>query len=236
MKINSRWATSLTAFLGACLVRGLGCTLRYRYHAVGPVHDPYDIPLESRYICVFWHENLLLPAYQFGRPDIRVLISQHRDGELIARICRWLGFGLVRGSTTRGGVEAVRELLRVGRESHVAITPDGPRGPRRRVQAGVVYLAARMRLPIIPMGIGYDRPWRAKSWDRFAFPRPWSRACCITGAPIQVPADASREELETFRLRVERALECISQAAESWAEAGNPLPSLLDLSTANTAA
>src|SRR5262249_50698840 len=150
--------------------------------------------------------------------------------------CRRLGFGLVRGSTTRGGVEAVRELLRIGRESHVAITPDGPRGPRRRVQAGVVYLAARMGLPILPMGIGYDRPWRAKSWDRFAFPRPWSRARCITGTPIQVPAEAGREELEAFRLQVEQALESVSQAAESWAETGKPLPTLMDQRVASTAA
>src|SRR5206468_6190352 len=104
----------------------------------------------------FWHEHLLLPAYHYGRRDIRVLISTHADGQLIAEVCRRLGFGLVRGSTTRGGVEAVRQMLRDGGASHLAITPDGPRGPRRRVQPGVSFLASRTGLPVVPMGIGHD--------------------------------------------------------------------------------
>jgi lysophospholipid acyltransferase (LPLAT)-like uncharacterized protein len=118
---------------------------------------------------------MLLPAYHYARPDIKVLISTHADGQLIAEACQRLGFALARGSSTRGGVEAVRDMLRAN-DTHLAVTPDGPRGPRRRVQAGVVYLAARTGLPIVPVGFAARRPWRAKSWDRFAVPRPFSRA------------------------------------------------------------
>jgi lysophospholipid acyltransferase (LPLAT)-like uncharacterized protein len=224
MKIRAPWLIKFAAFFGTWMVRLLVGTLRYRYHSFGPVHDPYKIPPGERYLCIFWHENLLLPAYYFARPDILVLIGQHADGQLIADICGRLGFGLIRGSTTRGGVEAVRQMLRVAEEAHVAITPDGPRGPRRQVQPGVVYLAARTGMPIIPMGIGYDRPWRMKSWDCFAVPRPWTKARCITGAEIIVPENADREQIEEYRRKVEEALLHTSQVAEHWAEIGGTKP------------
>jgi lysophospholipid acyltransferase (LPLAT)-like uncharacterized protein len=228
MRIRARWLTKLAVFLGTWMVRSLACTLRYRYHALGPVKDPHDIPAAERYLCIFWHENLLLPAYHFARPDIRVLISQHADGQLIAEICERLGFGLVRGSTTRGGMEALREMLRVAGHVHLAITPDGPRGPRRQLQGGVIYLAARSGIPILPMGIGYQKPWRAKSWDRFAVPRPFSQARCITGEAIFVPPDADREQLEKWRLQVEQALIRTSQLAEQWAEVGGVAPPAIE--------
>jgi lysophospholipid acyltransferase (LPLAT)-like uncharacterized protein len=231
MRIRAPWLIRLASLLGTWIVRLLVVTLRYKYHAFGPVKDPYHIPLGERYLCIFWHENLMLPAYYFARPDILVLISQHADGQLIAEICQRLRFGLIRGSTTRGSVEAVRQMLRAAGESHVAITPDGPRGPRRRVQPGVVYLAAKTGMPIIPMGIGYDRPWRMKSWDRFAIPRPFSRARCITGRQIVVPESA---DLEAYRLQVEKALLSLSDTAERWAETGGPIPPDVSMGEAGT--
>ena len=224
MKIRSRWLIRLTALLGTCLVRLLVGTLRFRYYSVGPIKNPYKIPPSERYISIFWHENLLLPAYQFARPDILVLISQHADGQLIAEICQALGFSVARGSTTRGGAEALRQMLRAAGKSHLAITPDGPRGPRRQVQPGVIYLAARTGIPIVPMGIGYDRPWRMKSWDRFAVPRPWSKARCILGQQVMVPDNANREQLEAYRRHVEVALAGVTLAAQRWAELGGSAP------------
>jgi lysophospholipid acyltransferase (LPLAT)-like uncharacterized protein len=162
----------------------------------------------------------LLPAYHYGRPDIRVLISQHADGQLIAEVCRHLRFGLVRGSTTRGGVEAVRHMLRASRTAHLAITPDGPRGPRRQVQMGLIYLAAKTELPIIPTGVGFERPWRLRSWDRFAVPRPWSLSVCVTSEPIHIPPDADKDELERHRLKVEQRLNDVTDRAERWANHG----------------
>jgi lysophospholipid acyltransferase (LPLAT)-like uncharacterized protein len=162
----------------------------------------------------------LLPAFLYGRPDIAVLVSQHADGQLIAGVAEQLGFATVRGSTTRGASEAGRRLLR--RDGHLAITPDGPRGPRRQVQTGVVYLAAKLGLPIVPFGVGYDQPWRAKSWDRFAIPRPGSRAVLVTDQAMFVPADADRTMLEEHRRRVEAALLRLTSLAESWAEQGIP--------------
>src|SRR5262249_21939657 len=104
--------------------------------------------------------------------------------------------------------------------THLAITPDGPRGPRRRVQPGLVYLSSRLGLPIVPAGFASQRPWRMNSWDRFAVPRPFTRARCVTGDPVLVPPGAERELLEGYRLYVEQQLAEVTEQAERWAEEG----------------
>ncbi len=172
-------------------------------------------------IYVFWHEYILMPLYLRGHCDLAMLLSQHRDADILARVAYHLGFDCVRGSTNRGGVAALRELTRRGREMHLVITPDGPRGPRRRLAQGPIYLASKLQLPLVPMGFGYDRPWRAKSWDRFAVPRPFSRGRAIVGPAIEIPSDLSRAETENCRQRVERLLTDLTCEAESWAEAGS---------------
>lgn len=182
--------------------------------------DPNLPDLPGRFIYAMWHEYLLLPVYEFARPDIHVLVSQHSDGEIIADICRRLGVPVVRGSTTRGGAQAVRALLKAGRTTHLAITPDGPRGPRQRVKPGVIFLAAELGLPIVPVGFGMERPWRLRSWDGFALPRPGNRATCVTGNPIVVPAHATAAQREQCRLHLEDELCEATSTAEDWAESG----------------
>jgi lysophospholipid acyltransferase (LPLAT)-like uncharacterized protein len=214
MKIRKKWMLDALGFLGALLVRLWIGTLRYRYRPMGLNVDPNQPSFQGRYLYAFWHENLLLPAYHYGLRNIWVLISEHADGELIATACRHLGFSVVRGSLTRGGVKAVRSMLSLSRKGHLAITPDGPRGPRRHLQPGLVYLASRTGLPIIPVGIAYERAWRLRSWDRFALPWPWSAAWVVTGAPVVVPPDLDRDGLEDYRRRVEQALHEADAAAE----------------------
>jgi lysophospholipid acyltransferase (LPLAT)-like uncharacterized protein len=215
MKVRQPWLIKSLGFAVAWVVKLWIGTLRYRYRPLGPNVDPNQPDFEGRYIYAFWHENMLLLAYHYGRRDIRVLISQHADGELIAEACRHLKFRLVRGSTTRGGAEAVRQMLRLAGGSHLAITPDGPRGPRRRVQPGLVYLAAKSGLPVVPIGIAFHRAWRMRSWDRFALPHPWTGAECVTAEPIHVPESADKEQLEAYRLRIEDAMNRATAAAES---------------------
>jgi lysophospholipid acyltransferase (LPLAT)-like uncharacterized protein len=214
MKIRHPVLVKVLGFAAAWLVRLWIGTLRYRYRPLGPNLDPNQPRFQGRYLYAFWHENILMPAYAYGRRDIWVLISQHADGQLIAETCRHLRFKAVRGSTTRGGIEAVRNMVRAGRFAHLAVTPDGPRGPRRRVQPGLVFLAAKTGLPIVPIGISFDRPWRMRSWDRFALPRPWTVSTCVTTAPIVVPPDVDKETLEAYRRAVEEALDLASETAE----------------------
>jgi lysophospholipid acyltransferase (LPLAT)-like uncharacterized protein len=220
MKIRHPVMIQALGFVIAWLVRLWISTVRFHYRPLGPDLDPHRRQFSGRYVYAFWHENMMLPAYFYARPDIWVLISQHADGQLIAEVCRHLGFRTVRGSTTRGGVEAVRQMLRLARKAHLAITPDGPRGPRRQVQPGLVYLAARTGMAIVPVGIGFHRPWRLRSWDRFALPRPWSFGACVTDEPIVVPSTASRATLAEYSERVEAALRRVTAAAEEWAQTG----------------
>jgi lysophospholipid acyltransferase (LPLAT)-like uncharacterized protein len=147
-----------------------------------------------------------------------MLLSRHADGQLLSQTLSHFDIEQVSGSTRRGGIEALRSLMRVSQHKHIALIPDGPQGPRRHVQPGLIYLAARTGLPIVPTGFGFRRPWRLKSWDRFAIPRPWSRAACIAGPPISVSHDASRIELAQFRDVVEDLLAANTRAAEQWAE------------------
>jgi lysophospholipid acyltransferase (LPLAT)-like uncharacterized protein len=111
-------------------------------------------------------------------------------------------------------------MIRASRNCHIAVVPDGPRGPRRHVELGLVYLAARTGLPLVLMGIGYDRPWRLKTWDRFAVPRPWSRAVLVTLPPVQIPADSGKEQLEAYRQQVEQSLNDVNDYAERLAVRG----------------
>ncbi|GIW82102.1 MAG: hypothetical protein KatS3mg105_3909 [Gemmatales bacterium] len=216
MKLRHPVLIKIVAFFGAWIIRLWMRTLRYRYWPLGINVDPRLEP-KQRYLYAFWHENMLLPAYCYGRPDIYILISQHADGELIAEICRHLRFRLIRGSTTRGGAKAVRHMLEAGKDAHLAITPDGPRGPRRTVQPGLIYVASKTGLPIIAAGMAYRKAWRLNSWDRFAVPKPWTTAAVVTLDPIPIPPDLTGEQLEHYRRQVEQAMHHASELAERYA-------------------
>jgi len=105
---------------------------------------------------------------------------------------------------------------------NLTITPDGPRGPRRRLAQGSVYLASKLGLPLVCLGMGYDQPWRMRSWDHFALPRPFSRARAVVSPAISIPADLDRDGLEHYRQRTETLLTRLTDEAEAWAVAGTP--------------
>jgi lysophospholipid acyltransferase (LPLAT)-like uncharacterized protein len=220
MKLRSLPLIKAAGLAAAHLGRLWMATLRFRYRHLGPDVRPQRAAPEARYIYAFWHEDCLVPPFGFASARVHVIISRHADGEMIGEVCRHLRVPVVRGSTTRGGVEAVRRILHNRRLIHLAMTPDGPRGPRRVLQAGIIYLAARTGIPIVPCGVGYADAWRLGTWDRMAVPRPWSLVTCVSGTPVTVPAQAGKAELEMYRLRVERGMEAVSASARHWAETG----------------
>ena len=212
MKIRHPMIVRILGFALACFVRAWAGLVNYRYRSLGPKIEPDRLGFGERYLYAFWHEDLIIPAYRYGHTRAHVLISTHADGELIAVVCRWLGLRLVRGSNTRDAVKAVRAMIR-RQDAHLVVTPDGPRGPRRTVQPGLVYLAAKSGLPIIALGFAYSRAWRARSWDRLAVPLPWSSVVCVQAEPIRVPEDVRKEQLEVYRLRVADAFRRADEAA-----------------------
>ena len=219
MKIQHPLLVRAIGVTGAGLVRQLGRTLHYHFRYQDPSVAP-EVARQTgqRYIYAFFHEVMLFPAYYWPWPEMHILISDHRDGELITQVIRRLGFSVIRGSTTRGGTRALREMtLRVDR-GHLCVTPDGPRGPRRSVHQGVAYLSSRTGFPIVGAGMAFKRPWRARSWDRFCVPRPFSPAACVVPPAVVVPPDADRDTIEDCRREVERRMQAAMIEAEAWVE------------------
>lgn len=224
MRIKSRALTKTGGFLLAAATRAWMSTLDSQAVFYDRNLDPASAQFAGPCIFIFWHEYIVYPFYLRGNCQIAMLLSQHQDAEWLSEAARHMGFQTVRGSTNRGGVSAIRKLIERSRMMNLAITPDGPRGPRRQLAPGAIFLASRLGIPLVPLGFGYDRPWRIRrAWDQFAIPRPYSRARAIIGPAIQVPAGLERDELETQRAHIESVLETITRAAEEWAAGGHRL-------------
>jgi lysophospholipid acyltransferase (LPLAT)-like uncharacterized protein len=221
MRIKSPLLNKLGGLLGSAAVRCWMSTLDYKVAYYDRTIDPVFPDCQGQKIYIFWHEYILFPLYLRGHCNLAMLLSQHRDAEILSHAAHHLGFEFVRGSTRRGGVAALRQLLAKSRDMHLTITPDGPRGPRRQLAPGCIYLASKLGLPLVLMGYGYDRPWRVHSaWDRFAIPRPHSRARAIPSGEIIIPPELDRDGIEHYRQRVEALLNRLTAEAESWAASG----------------
>jgi lysophospholipid acyltransferase (LPLAT)-like uncharacterized protein len=198
--------------------RLLGST-RFHFRFADPLVNPAVARRTGqRFIYAFFHEVWLFPAYYWSWPEMQILVSDSRDGDLSAQIMQRLGFGVIRGSTTRGGARALREMQRRVDRGHLCMTPDGPRGPRRTVQQGLVYLASRTGLPIVGAGMAFRDPWRLGSWDQFAVPKPFRAAACVVPQAVYVPSDADRNSLEECRREVESRMQVATIEAERWVE------------------
>jgi lysophospholipid acyltransferase (LPLAT)-like uncharacterized protein len=184
--------TRLIARLGALLIGALARTWRVR--VVG--REPVDaLRAAGRPVAfAFWHGQMLPLVWQHRDEGVAILVSSHRDGEIIARIIHRFGFRTVRGSSSRGAGRALLGLVRelqAGRE--VAVTPDGPRGPARRFAAGAIVAAQRAAAPVIPVSAHASRAWRLGSWDRFMIPKPFARVTVAYGPPTLVAAPTARD-------------------------------------------
>ncbi|HEX5106752.1 MAG TPA: lysophospholipid acyltransferase family protein [Pirellulaceae bacterium] len=188
-------------------------TMRVWIEFEDPALDPRQGGLGAVF-CI-WHEHLLFLGHRFRDCGLSVMISKSADGELISRIVSCLGYRTVRGSTGASGSRAVRELLHDARLGSLVLTPDGPRGPRRVFQAGAVYLASRLGLPMAAAGCAYERPWRARTWDQLVLPRPFSRAVLVVGRGLKVPADADQDDLQIVRQQAEGEMGVMNDRAEA---------------------
>ncbi|MBN1772837.1 MAG: lysophospholipid acyltransferase family protein [Deltaproteobacteria bacterium] len=207
-----RWLAALGAALVSLLARLLVRTLRVTF--VGP--SPATLP----HPCVYaFAHGRQVPLLRWPRPRTAVLASLSRDGRLQARVMRRFGFEVLDGSSSRGGARALAgalERLRGGLD--LALAVDGPRGPRGVVKPGVVYLASRSGVFLIPMSSACVRAWRLQTWDGFALPWPFSRVVVVVGRPMAVPEDVPVEQLEGVRRELERELGRLALVAEARAE------------------
>ena len=182
--------------------------------------DPARPEYNEHVIFAFWHEYISIVLPHWRRTPLTILVSHHRDGEWVNQTAENFGLNIVRGSTSRGGSAAIRQLKKHSAYSSIAISPDGPRGPRRKMAMGPIYLASLLGMPVVPVGLGVDRAWRLDTWDKFAIPKPFSRARMIFGPKIYIPRRLSREEMENKRLGVQSLINDLCNTCEDWASSG----------------
>ena len=191
--------------LGAFLIRLFGRT--WRVESKGEDHLEHARRLSGQVIFSFWHGRLLVLSYTHRGREIQVLASEHPDGDLMGRTIRHLGFGHLKGSSTRGGARALRDLSRMLREGFdVGLAVDGPKGPRGSVQQGAIELSRMTGSAVLAISSS-SRPRRLfRSWDAFQLPFPFARIIVSYAEPFVVPRDAGEDERERYRVLLEERL------------------------------
>ncbi len=213
--IFNRLKISLVSGLGYWVIRVIGSTLRWEVRGWQKLEEVYRSG--KRPILTFWHGRTFLASYYFRHRGIVVMISQNRDGEYIARVIRRFGYGVARGSSTRGSVRATVEIVRALKGNRdVGLAIDGPRGPRYVAKPGAAYVALKTGNPVVPFCISAERKWVMRSWDQFIIPKPFSRALVLIGDPIYVRADATEEEMRNAEEQIQHSLDYLRDRGDSY--------------------
>ncbi len=214
---KDRLLLGIVSRLGPFFLRVLGLSLRIKEDGV-----PGLSPRQSenhKAIYAVWHSRMLAGVYYYRNLDIRVLVSMSRDGELISRVVENCGFKSIRGSVSRGGAGALRKMLEALEAGKpVVVTPDGPKGPERKVQDGIIFLAQQSGLPVYPIAFNSSRGIRFKSWDKFLLPLPFSRGVFIWGNPVTMAKDADSAEQGKKKQELENELNRITDRADHYFE------------------
>ncbi len=204
----------ILCWIGAQYIRFVWATGRWRTEGSGEARRLWDAG--EPFVLAFWHGRLLMMPYCWDRSKtIHMLISQHRDGQIIANVVRHFGIRWMAGSSSKGGAQALRGMLKAlkGGE-YVGITPDGPRGPRMRASDGVVSVARMSGAPVLPATFGARRGKVLRSWDRFLVAWPFSSGVIVWGEPVRVERDADEAAVEAARDRIEAELNRITAEAD----------------------
>lgn len=213
--LKQRLLIRLADFFFYWLIKIIGKTLRFEVEGeenLKAIEQSGKIP-----IYVFWHNRIFPSTYFFRHRNIVVITSQSFDGEYIARFIQRFGYGAVRGSSTRGGVSALIEMIKLMKKGlPMAFTIDGPKGPRYVAKMGACLLAKKTGNPILPLSIESENYWEINSWDLLQIPKPFSRARLMFAKPIFVSPDADQDELENKRLELQNALDELVAKGEKW--------------------
>ncbi len=215
MRLNRSVATWISENVGPLFIRAMGVTLRTRRNGLENLARARQE--SGNVIYAFWHGRLLPLSYLHRDEGANVLVSTHQDGEYITRVIQGLGFETSRGSSTRGGTAALRDLIATAaRGVDIAITPDGPRGPRECCQPGIVFLARKLGLPVVPVSVCFRPSVRLKSWDRFMIPLPFARGVEVYGEPVTYDSTRrSKDSLMKDARDLEARLRAVTREADS---------------------
>lgn len=170
-------------------------------------------------ILAFWHNRIFLATYYFRFRGIIVMSSQSFDSEYVARFIQRFGFGIVKGSSTRGGVGGLIEMIRLMKKGFpMGFSVDGPKGPIYRAKNGVILLAKKTGNPILPFSVETENYWTIKSWDKLQIPKPFARAKIFIGEPVEVSMNANDAEMENKHLELQEKLDKLVTAGNDWRE------------------
>ncbi|MBD5165651.1 lysophospholipid acyltransferase family protein [Helicobacter sp.] len=191
----------------AFMIKILPYFVRFEFRVSSEVLD--KIAEKQVFIVAFWHGELLLQSLICNKflnrhQKVSVLISQHFDGELIARVIRYFGIDSLRGSSSKGGAKALLEAIKkIKQNEYIIITPDGPSGPYHSVADGIVLLAQKSKVPIVISRVLYQNFWEFKSWDRFRIPKPFSKVICVIKEPLNIESLELEEAKNLIQSKME---------------------------------
>ena len=169
-------------------------------------------------LAAFWHSRMLMVSYVYKGRGAAILVSRSNDGEMMAQVLQRQGHFPIRGSTSRSGVRALSQLIKAVKEKNCVgvIVPDGPRGPRFKVQPGIIALAQKTGYPIVPISYSAKRMKVFPSWDRFILPYPFNEGRVIYGDPMQVPSELNSDTRELYRLKLEDEMNRITKEVDRY--------------------
>ncbi len=197
------------------LIKFIGATIRYEvegWENFERIEQAGKIPIYS-----FWHNRIFAGTYFFRERGIVIITSQSFDGEYIARFIQRFGYGAVRGSSTRGGVGALVEMIRLSKKGlPMGFSVDGPRGPKYVVKTGAILLAKKTGNPLMPFVFECEKFWTLNNWDKLQIPKPFTRAKLFIAEPIYVAKDADETEIENKRLELQEKLDEATENGEQW--------------------
>ncbi|MCA9038945.1 MAG: lysophospholipid acyltransferase family protein, partial [Planctomycetaceae bacterium] len=230
VKIRSRFLNILLAWAVVYTLRTIFRTLRMELHC------PFDVEVYTSkerpetHISSVWHDQLIYPTFGVKSVKMSALISQHQDGQYLAECMRLLGFGTIRGSSHRGAVLALKEMVNNGSNGgRLVMTPDGPRGPQHELKSGVIYIASKTGMPVICVAAMSKNPWVIKgSWTNLYIPKPFSRTVFVASEMIPIPADIDKQQIEEYRQQIQQRMEEVQEEATAILAGERKVPTYMD--------
>ena len=190
-------------------------TLRLDFRADSEETNPYARSTKECFFYCVWHDAMIIPMFGGKHRRTAALTSQHSDGSLVAQVLRTRGISSVRGSTQRISPGAIRKLISTAENRHIVITPDGPRGPRREMSLGIVYLASRTGRAIVPTAYSCSRCWKIRgSWTDQLVPKPFAKVYLLAAKPVAVPADLDNAELKEYVATIQAEMDRLNEEAD----------------------
>lgn len=208
MKFKAHRLSAVAAWLLSFVFKLLFKTLRIRCLCISEAALPYAQAEGQYFIYPVWHDSLVAPTFSGRQPSMVALVGAHTDGSYVSTVLKTVGIYSIRGSSSRGGSKALRQLLTETEGKHIVLTPDGPRGPRRQLKPGLAFMASRTGKAVVPTAFACTSAWYPQGkWTDLMIPRPFSTLYGLMGEPIEVPRKASKEELDKFTRRIKAAMD-----------------------------